>query len=287
MRLIPSTPLSCLGTVAVAVVVGGVLLVGCEASGPDTVSALGDSASQAADDLQGSASDAASDAAEDLEGAASDTASQAAEDTGFDWPDWNWDWNWDWDIDWFGGGDELDLDLGIALPSAVPEEEPSDAPDYTLPESCAAAGVAGAVGDLAPGTALTEERGAVEGVDGAEQLVCSYGDGNGEPGAPTLTVVFTHGADPSVNPDVVEVPGAEEEMNWEVDVDVDVDTYHTEESDHLGGDLEYVGTVDGSSRHLYLSLPGELYVTVIVVNDEVERADLERVVLEAASLVRN
>jgi hypothetical protein len=99
--------------------------------------------------------------------------------------------------------------------------------------------------------------------------------------------VFTSGADPSANPDVVQVPGAEAEMNWEVDVDVDVDTYHTEDSDDLGGDLEYVGTVDGSSKHLYLQLPGDFYVTAIAYFDDVERGDLEKVVFQAAGQIRN
>ncbi|MFI6579381.1 hypothetical protein ACIBFB_26660 [Nocardiopsis sp. NPDC050513] len=230
MRLIPSTPLSCLGTAVVTVVVGGAVLVGFGVI--------------------------------DL----------------------------DLDLSLSGGDVENPLDwMADAVPSAEPSDgaEGQDASGYALPASCAAAGVAEAVGDLAPGPVLTEEVGAVEGIDGAEQVVCSYSDGGTGPGGTVLTVVFTLGADPSANPDVVQVPGAEERMNWEVDVDVDVDTYHTDESDSLGGDLEYVGTVDGSSRHLYLALPGELHVTAISTNGEVPREDLERVVMAAAERIRS
>jgi hypothetical protein len=172
-----------------------------------------------------------------------------------------------------------------ASPSPGAEEEAASA--YGLPESCEAAGAADVVGDLAPGSVLTEESGAVEGIDDAEQLTCSFGDGSTEPGAPTFTLVFTSNADPSANPDVVRVPGAEAEMNWEVDVDVDVDTYHNEGTDELGGDLEYVGTVDGSSRQLFLSLPGDFYVAAIAFGEDVAREDLERVVMAAAEQVRN
>ncbi|WP_017601970.1 hypothetical protein [Nocardiopsis lucentensis] len=232
MRLIPSTPLSCLGTAVVVVAVGGVALVGFGVIDLDM-------------DLSLSSGD----------------------------------------LDAFEG---LPLGDPSGEPSTGPDaEETPDAPGYALPESCAAAGVAEVVGDLAPGPVLTEESGEVEGVDDAEQLVCSYGDGGAESGSPTFTVVFTLGADPSTNPDVVRVPGSEERMNWEVDVDVDVDTYHTDEADSLGGDLEYVGTVDGSSRHLYLALPGELHVTAISYFGDVPREDLERVVMTAAERIRN
>lgn len=229
MRLIPSTPLSCLGTAVAAVVIGGFVLVGC-----DVV-----------------------------------------------------------DLD-------LDMNLSSGDGSESPDEEASASPDpgeeeaeehedssYGLPESCEAAGAAQIVGDLAPGTVLTEESGEIDGVDDAEQLSCTYSDGNTDPGTASFTLLFTSGADPSADPDVIQVPGSEAEMNWEVDVDVDVDTYHTEESDDLDGDLEYVGTVDGSSRHLYLQLPGDFHVTAIVFNDDVERGDLERVVLQAAGQIRN
>lgn len=232
MRLIPSTPLSCLGTAVAAIVIGGVVLVGC-----DVV-----------------------------------------------------------DLDEF----DLNLSLSSGDDEESPEEEPSAEPEpeegeeseeqaasgYALPESCESVGAAEIVGDLAPGPVLTEETGEVEGVDDAEQVVCSFSDGGTEAGTPSFTLVFTLNADPSLNPDVVQVPGAEAEMNWEVDIDVDVDTYHTDEADSLGGDLEYVGTVDGSSRHLYLSLPGDLYVTAIAYFDDVPREDLEQVVMLAAERVR-
>ncbi|GAB2517938.1 hypothetical protein [Nocardiopsis aegyptia] len=226
MRLIPSKPLSCLGTAVVAVVVGGVVLVGCDVVDLDEV---GD----------------------------------------------------------FGSLEDIDMELPeggvIASGDPSPEEEASA---YGLPESCAAAGAAEVVGDLAPGPVLAEESGAVEGIDDAEQLTCSFSDGSTEPGTPVFTLVFTSNADPSANPDVVRVPGAEAEMNWEVDVDVDVDTYHNDETDALGGDLEYVGTVDGSSRQLFLSLPGDFYVAAIAFGEDVAREDLERVVMTAAEQVR-
>ncbi|SIO86011.1 hypothetical protein [Nocardiopsis sp. JB363] len=229
MRLIPSTPLSCLGTAVAAVVIGGFVLVGCDVVDLDL-------------DMNLSSGD------------------------GTDSPD----------------------EEASASPSPGDEEsEEQDASAYGLPESCETAGTAQIVGDLAPGTVLTEESGEIDGIDDSEQLSCTYSDGSTEPGTPSFTLLFTSGADPSANPDVVEVPGAEAEMNWEVDVDVDVDTYHTEESDDLGGDLEYVGTVDGASRHLYLELPGDFYVTAIAYHDEVERGDLERVVLQAAGQIRN
>ena len=202
------------------------------------------------------------------------------------------------------GGDVVGLDPALTLSldgtespeegaSASPspedneEAEEEQASSYGLPESCEAAGAAQIVGDLAPGQVLTEESGPIEGIEDAEQLSCTFSDGTTGAGTASFTLVFTSGADPSANPDVVQVPGAEAEMNWEVDVDVDVDTYHTEDSDDLGGDLEYVGTVDGSSRHLYLQLPGDFYVTAIAYFDEVERGDLERVVLQAAGQIRN
>ncbi|MBQ1084657.1 MULTISPECIES: hypothetical protein [unclassified Nocardiopsis] len=227
MRLIPSSPLSCLGTAVAAVVIGGVVLVGC-----DVV---------------------------DL----------------------------DLDLSMSSGGSDSPEEEASASPSPEEEPEEEEASAYGLPESCEAAGAAQIVGDLAPGQVLTEESGEIEGIEDAEQLSCTFSDGSTEPGTPSFTLVFTSGADPSANPDVVQVPGAEAEMNWEVDVDVDVDTYHTEDSDDLGADLEYVGTVDGSSRHLYLQLPGDFHVTAIAYFEDVERGDLERVVFQAAGQIRN
>ncbi|MFD6951871.1 hypothetical protein A6A08_15585 [Nocardiopsis sp. TSRI0078] len=232
MRLIPSTRLSCLGTAAAVVVIGGVVLVGFDVIDLD-------------------------------------------------------EFDMDLSLSW-GEDEESPAEEPGAEPSPgeEAEEEEQAAADYGLPESCEDAGAAEVVGDLAPGTVLTEEVGEVEGIDGAEQVVCSFSDGGTGPGTSSFTLVFTLNADPSLNPDVVRVPGEEEQMNWEVDVDVDVDNYHTDEADSLGGDLEYVGTVDGSSRHLYLSLPGELYVTAIAHAEEVPREDLERVVMLAAEQIR-
>ena len=229
MRLIPSSPLSCLGTAVAAVVIGGVVLVGCDVVDLDL-------------DLSLSNSD---------------------------------------------GTDAPDEEASASPDPADEDAEEQEASSYGLPESCEAANAAGIVGDLAPGPVLTEEQGDVDGFEDAQQLSCTFSDGSTEPGTSSFTLVFTSGADPSAAPDVVQVPGAEAEMNWEVDVDVDVDTYHTDESDDLGGDLEYVGTVDGSSRHLYLELPGDFYVTAVVHHEDVERGELERVVLQAAGQIRN
>lgn len=199
-----------------------------------------------------------------------------------------------------GGDFEFDTDFFSGEESPGPSESPSpedeengededgqdegQASGYALPQSCEAADVSGAAGALAPGTDLTEESGEIEDIDGAEQISCTLS--GGEAGSGTLTVVFTEGADPSANPDVIQVPNSEEEMNWDVDIDVDVDTYHTDDTDDLGGDLEYVGAVDGSSTQLYLELPDEFYVTAVVTNADVEREELERVVLQAAENAR-
>lgn len=204
-------------------------------------------------------------------------------------------------------GSEFDLEFDTDFLSGEESPDPSESPSpedgedgedgededgqdeeqasgYTLPESCEAADVSGAAGDLAPGTDVTEESGEIEDIDGAEQISCTLS--GGEAGSATLTVVFTEGTDPSANPEVIQVPGAEEEMNWDVDIDVDVDTYHTDETDDLGGDLEYVGAVDGSTTQLYLELPDEFYVTAVVTNADVDREELERVVLQAAENAR-
>lgn len=199
-----------------------------------------------------------------------------------------------------GGDFEFDTDFFSGEESPGPSESPSpedeengededgqdeeQASGYALPQSCEAADVSGAAGPLAPGTDLTEESGEIEDIDGAEQVSCTLS--GGEAGSGTLTVVFTEGADPSANPDVIQVPSSEEEMNWDVDIDVDVDTYHTDDTDDLGGDLEYVGAVDGSSTQLYLELPDEFYVTAVVTDADVEREELERVVLQAAENAR-
>lgn len=202
------------------------------------------------------------------------------------------DFDFDFDTDFLSGEESADPSADPSPEDEEGEEGEEDAEGeeeasgYGLPDSCEAAGVTEVVGDLAPGTVLDENSGAVEGIDDAEQMTCTLSDGSGEAGSPSFTLVYTVNADPSANPDVVQVPGAEEEMNWDVDVDVDVDTYHTDETDELGGDLEYVNALDGSSSHLYLELPDDFYVTAIAFHDDVDRADLERVVLQAAERVR-
>lgn len=199
------------------------------------------------------------------------------------------DFDFDFDTDFLSGEDSPDPSES---PSPEDEEDGQEedgqdegqASGYALPQSCEAADISGAAGGLAPGTDLTEESGEIEDIDGAEQVSCTLS--GGEAGSATLTVVFTEGTDPSANPDIIQVPGAQEEMNWDVDIDVDVDTYHTDETDDLGGDLEYVGAVDGSTTQLYLELPDEFYVTAVVTNADVDREELERVVLQAAENAR-
>src|SRR5699024_8640499 len=92
----------------------------------------------------------------------------------------DFDFDFDLDTDFFSSDSEESPD-----PSADPSpgeegEEEEQASNHGLPDSCEAAGVTEVVGDLAPGTVLDEESGEVEGVDDAEQLVCTLGDGSGE-----------------------------------------------------------------------------------------------------------
>ncbi|GAA3761888.1 hypothetical protein HDA32_005761 [Spinactinospora alkalitolerans] len=185
----------------------------------------------------------------------------------------------------FVGCDVLPDDAaeGPAAGEATPLPEPSaeEAP-FAVPASCADIGAAELVGDLAPeGAALEEEAGGVEDVPDSEQLSCTWVGGT-EPGGESVALVFTVNADPGDRAAVVRPAGAQEEMDWEVDVDVNVDTYRTDRTDELGGELKLVSTVEGSNRHLHLSLPGDLHVSVFTVSSEATKEEMEQVVLAAA-----
>lgn len=187
------------------------------------------------------------------------------------------------------GCDMLPLDDAAGEPDveeATPSPEAAEAEEgrFALPTSCEEVGAMELVGDLAPeGTVVEEQSEEIEEVSGAEQLSCAwYDSASADPGAESFVLVFTVNVDPGDRTQVVRVPGPQEEMNWEVDVDVDVDSYWTPESDELNGELEYVSTVDGSSRQLYLSLPGEFHVSAVAMFSEVTREEMERIVLEAA-----
>ncbi|MFC3996700.1 hypothetical protein ACFOVU_12295 [Nocardiopsis sediminis] len=203
------------------------------------------------------------------------------------------------------GDDFSDLELpDFASPSPSPSEgagEEAAAP-FTLPASCAEAGAAEIVGGLAPaGAQVDEQAGQVEDAEDAEQVACVWttggagtGTGTGAPGedgagqaAETIALVFTVNTDPSDSAQVVQVQGAEAEANWEVDVDVNSDTYRTAATDSLEGEFEYLSTVEGSTRHLYLSLPGEFHITASAVHSEVTQEQLEEIVVQAAEQARS
>ncbi|MBB6174125.1 hypothetical protein HNR23_004185 [Nocardiopsis mwathae] len=225
MRLVPSSPLSCsaaaLGAVAV---VGGVVLVGCDAIPID------------------------GELWEGFTGAASPS------------------------------------------PSPSPTDEAAGGPAYALPDSCTEIGAAELAGNLAPqGAAAGEETGKVEGASDAEQVSCSWSGGAvADPGGaeagggPAFVLTFTVNTDPSDRAQVIQVPGDQEEMNWEVDVPVDTATYRTDKTVELGGELKYVTTADGSAQHLYLSLPDDFHVSASAMFSDATKEDLEKVVIAAA-----
>ncbi|WP_114399915.1 hypothetical protein [Marinitenerispora sediminis] len=179
------------------------------------------------------------------------------------------------------------------LPGADEEAAPSPSPEptteqasFVLPASCAEIGAEELAGELVPAGAVVDEQAAeVEGHPDAEQLSCVWHAGT-DVRAESFSLVFTLNVDPTGRAQVVRLPGAQEEMNWEVDVDVDVDSYRSAEADALGGELEYVSTVEGSSRNLYLSLPGEFHVSVTAMYSEATREEMERVVIAAAERAR-
>ncbi|WP_046470093.1 hypothetical protein [Allosalinactinospora lopnorensis] len=186
----------------------------------------------------------------------------------------------------FGDGEDGENTEEEAEGEETEEEEAEEEAEgdlFALPDSCAGIGAEEVAGGLAPaGTVVAEDIGEVEDTPDAEQVSCVWsGAGAGQGGGESFALVFTVNADPSARLEVAQVPG-EEEMNWEVDVDVDVDNYRTPQADALGGELDYVATVEGSTQSLHLSLPDNFYVSAIAVSSEASQEDLEQVVLQAA-----
>ncbi|QVQ50530.1 hypothetical protein J4H86_16650 [Spiractinospora alimapuensis] len=180
---------------------------------------------------------------------------------------------WDTIVGWFSGDDDEDADAE----DDEDEEGEEEAASYGFPESCAEAGAAEAAGDLLPfGAQVQEDSGEFEAYADARYLICSW-DGQEE----SFTLIYTENADPS---GLVNLAGesGEQEMNWEVDVDMDVENYRSTEADELGGDLDYSSTVDGNTQIMHLSLPDNFWVAGVSVNQDVEQPDLERVVYDAA-----
>ncbi|RNL82169.1 hypothetical protein [Halostreptopolyspora alba] len=196
-----------------------------------------------------------------------------------------------WDIsDWFssddgdsGGGSEETG--GEEDSGGEGDQEESEEEQLALPDSCADVGAQEVAGGLAPqGATLSEDAGEIDGAPDAAQLSCVW-SGSGGSGSQSFALVFTENADPSARLDVAQASG-EEEMNWEVDIDVNVENYRTAQADALGGDLDYVATVEGSTKSLHLSLPDDFHVSAIAVSSDTERAELEDVVLQAAERLR-
>ena len=178
----------------------------------------------------------------------------------------------------FGGDDEDDDEDDGDTDDEDTEEEES----LALPASCTEAGAEQVAAGLTPqGTVLEESSGEVAGATDAEQLSCTWTGAGDETGAETFALVFTDGTDPGARLDVAQ-PSDEDEMNWEVDIDVDLDNYRTPAADALGGELDYVRTVEGSTQSLHLSLPDDFYVSAISVASEAAQEDLEQAVLDAA-----
>ncbi|TDQ50734.1 hypothetical protein [Actinorugispora endophytica] len=179
---------------------------------------------------------------------------------------------------------------GPADAEASPTPAPSPTPEaarFALPASCAEVGADELVGGLAPeGAAVAEEAGEIEGVTDAARLSCAWHDSAAAGAGASFALVFTVNADPSDKAPVVRMPGGQEEMNWEVDVDVDVDTYRTDQADELGGELKSVTTVEGSSRQLHLSLPGDFHVSAVAMFSDASREDMEHVLVSAALRTR-
>ncbi|WP_017623039.1 hypothetical protein [Nocardiopsis chromatogenes] len=178
------------------------------------------------------------------------------------------------------GVGDLELpDLGAMVPSASPSEEAEAA--TALPASCAEAGAAEVVGGSVPqGAQLQEESGAIEGADGAERLGCVW---SGE-GA-SVAVVYALNADTADLTQVLQESGGGPEANWEVDVDVYGDTYHSEDADAVGGELEYLATAGDTTRYVLLTLPGDVRVAAAATGGGLEQEDLERIALEAGQRI--
>ncbi|TQN32619.1 hypothetical protein FHX37_2595 [Haloactinospora alba] len=202
-------------------------------------------------------------------------------DDGWSTPD-EWEWS-----EWFSFGDEDGEGSG--------SEDSADEADgnseeetarFALPESCADIGAGEVAGGLAPaGASVTEDTEELDGASDAEQMSCVWtGSGTEGGDGESFAITFTVNADPSARLEVAQLPG-EEEMNWEVDVDVEVDSYRTARSETLGGELDYVTTVEGSTQSLHLALPEDFYISAVAVSSEASRKDLEKVVFQAAERV--
>ncbi|MBB4934538.1 hypothetical protein F4561_005358 [Lipingzhangella halophila] len=194
-----------------------------------------------------------------------------------------------WSIgDWFSFGD--DEEDGGESEQADGEEEDSGGEDEesgeqggdqaAMPDSCAGVGAEQLASGLAPqGATVVEDSGGIDGAPDAEQLSCVWSESGGS--GQSFALVFTENADPSARLDVAQQPDGEE-MNWEVDIDVNVDNYRTAQADSLGGELDYVATVEGSTKSLHLSMPDDFYVSAIAVSSDAGKKDLEDVVFQAA-----
>lgn len=181
------------------------------------------------------------------------------------------------------GVGDLELpDLGAMIPSASPSEGAEGAEDApALPASCAEAGAAEVVGDSVPaGAQMEEESGAIEGADGAERLGCVWSGQDA-----SVAVVYALNADTADLTQVLQESAGGPEANWEVDVDVYGDTYHSEGADAVGGELEYLATAGDTTRYVLLTLPGDVRVAAAANGGGLEQEDLERIALEAGQRI--
>lgn len=192
---------------------------------------------------------------------------------------------WEWS-EWFSFGDEEDEGSDTENSEDAADKDDSENKDtaqFALPDSCADIGAGEVAGDLTPaGTSVAEDTEEIDGASGAQQMSCVWsGSGSDQDSGESFAITFTVNADPSARLEVAQVPG-EKEMNWEVDVDVNVDNYRTSQADSLGGELDYVTTVEGSTQSLHLALPEDFYVSAVAVSSEAAQEDLEKVVFQAA-----
>ena len=185
------------------------------------------------------------------------------------------------------GDDHFTLPV-TALTSPAPTPTPPDTA-FALPDSCAEAGATELVGDLAPQAAAPVE--ATEEINDADarQLTCTWSEGT-DPDSESITLVFAVNVDPSDRLTVIRPEQAgqppQQEMGWEVDVDVNTDTYQTTQTDELGGELKYLVTVDGSLRQLSLQLPGDTHISVIASSSDISQQEMEQILFTAAQNLR-
>ncbi len=268
MRLTPLTPPHRFAATAGAILATTVLLAGCDSESADDATSVDEESWTdwfSSDDGSGDGGDS--------EQADGEEESQQDEES---WTDW-----FSFDDESDQGGDEgsgNEQESGEdSSENADSEEENGD--QAALPESCADAGAEEIAAGLAPqGATVAENSGGIDGASDAEQLSCVWSGGSGDE---SFALVFSKSSDPSARLDVAQLPG-QEDMNWEVDIDVNVDNYRTARADEFGGELDYVATVEGSTKSLHLSLPDDLYVSAISVSSDAEKADLEDAVYQAA-----